>query len=123
MWPARQGSTLPSIICCFFFFTDPGTTEIFPLPLRDPLPISETGRGSSHRPGDRRPLAAPPRDRGLLERARRILIPCVKALAACRERRNAGDQYPTSAVQKRSEEHTAELQSRLHPACRLLLQK
>src|SRR3989442_348879 len=47
---------------------------------RDP----ETGRRPSHRAGDRRPLAAPPGDGGLLERARRILIACTTALAACR---------------------------------------
>src|SRR5207237_1045714 len=57
---------------------------------RDP----ETGRGSSHRPGDRRPLAAPPRDRGLLERARRILIACVTALAACRGDRGGNAALP-----------------------------
>src|SRR5438309_5918087 len=57
---------------------------------RDP----QTGRGSSHRPGDRRPLAAPPRDRGLLERARRILIACVTALAACRGDRGGNAAPP-----------------------------
>src|SRR3989440_12313759 len=57
---------------------------------RDP----ETGRGSSHPPGDRRPLAAPPRDRGLLERARRILIACVTALAACRGDRGGNAALP-----------------------------
>src|SRR2546429_7018257 len=31
--------------------------------------------------------------------------------------------YPTSAADMRSEEHTSELQSRLHLVCRLLLEK
>src|SRR2546422_521123 len=57
---------------------------------RDP----ETGRRSSHRPGDRRPLATAPRDRGLLERARRILIACVTALAACRGDRGGNAALP-----------------------------
>src|SRR5207247_11210463 len=57
---------------------------------RDPEP----GRRSSHRPGDRRPLAAPPRDRGLLERARRVLIACVTALAACRGDRGGNAALP-----------------------------
>src|SRR2546430_2132297 len=54
--------------------------------------------------------------------------------AACRERRDAGDQCPTSAFQKstvsrrsgqrpsRSEEHTSELQSQSNIVCRLLLE-
>src|SRR3989442_15522820 len=53
----------------------------------------ETGRRSPHRAGDRRPLAPPPGDGGLLERARRILIACAAALAACR-----GDRAGNAAL-------------------------
>src|SRR5438034_6911873 len=55
---------------------------------------SETGRGPPRRAGHRQPLAAPPRDRGLLERARRILIAGATALAACRGDRGGGAALP-----------------------------
>src|SRR2546422_6196854 len=80
----------------FFFFNDTATTEIYTLSLHDALPIS--GR-----------------------RAARLLL--------------AGDVYPPGDERAprgdvgagwdgaRSEEHTSELQSRLHLVCRLLLEK
>src|SRR5205809_6063950 len=40
-----------------------------------------------------------------------------------RKRRTAGQLARASRVFKRSEEHTSELQSRLHLVCRLLLEK
>src|SRR5436309_1329561 len=55
---------------------------------------SETGRGPPRRAGHRQPLAAPPGDRGLLERARRILIAGATALAACRGDRGSGAALP-----------------------------
>src|SRR2546422_9998586 len=36
---------------------------------------------------------------------------------------NTGSDYAADANQERSEEHTSELQSRLHLVCRLLLEK
>src|SRR6266498_4782989 len=58
-------------MCCFFFFNDTATTEIYTLSLHDALPISPargTPRpaGPAGRPARRRPAArgaARPRDR------------------------------------------------------------
>src|SRR2546422_3267315 len=78
----------------FFFFNDTATTEIYTLSLHDALPISGARAGG----GDQIWLrAAGGRD------------------VACRARE--GDR------RLRSEEHTSELQSRLHLVCRLLLEK
>src|SRR2546429_4762676 len=86
-----------------FFFNDTATTEIYTLSLHDALPIWAAGR----RPGARRRGAPAPR------RARcRSGLPC---RGTCRD----GD----TACRSRSEEHTSELQSRLHLVCRLLLEK
>src|SRR2546422_3268653 len=82
----------------FFFFNDTATTEIYTLSLHDALPIC--------RPGAR--AAATLR----LDRGR----------PARRAPRGPGGG-PTGARPGRSEEHTSELQSRLHLVCRLLLEK
>src|SRR2546429_7702452 len=93
----------------FFFFNDTATTEIYTLSLHDALPICP-------RPG-RRP-------------ARRSRCPA----RAPRRRTTAGRQHdhrrtPRPSMDRRtpprprSEEHTSELQSRLHLVCRLLLAK
>src|SRR5216684_9202043 len=82
-----------SFFGCVFFFNDTATTEIYTLSLHDALPISQGQSGSG----------------GF------IVFP--------------GGSYipdPRSAVTvpaNRSEEHTSELQSRLHLVCRLLLEK
>src|SRR5256886_15823597 len=39
----------PSKLLCFFFLNDPAPTEIYPLPLPDPLPIFELGSVGSLR--------------------------------------------------------------------------
>src|SRR2546422_6972228 len=87
----------------FFFFNDTATTEIYTLSLHDALPIyhrahkgvqdDEDGELREVLPQSEPQLGHPP------ERLRRRF----------------------SA--KRSEEHTSELQSRLHLVCRLLLEK
>src|SRR3989449_9430657 len=77
-------STYSIYLFFFFFFNDTATTEIYPLPLHDALPISLHPRLSEV---EVRVIA----DRG--------------------------------QMQWRSEEHTSELQSRLHLVCRLLLEK
>src|SRR2546422_8449409 len=89
----------------FFFFNDTATTEIYTLSLHDALPISEAG-GRVH-----------PLD---LQRLHDL----------ARHRRGAGGAQPPggrsrrrAARAARSEEHTSELQSRLHLVCRLLLEK
>src|SRR5205809_5332139 len=86
-----------------FFFNDTAATEIYTLSLHDALPICTGGapRGSPRCLG------------GEVER-RLLRLLCLDdgrrlACVACQERR--------------SEEHTSELQSRLHLVCRLLLEK
>src|SRR2546422_7860897 len=78
----------------FFFFNDTATTEIYTLSLHDALPIS----------------IGPPMYRSLEGTIIYLLG----------ERFNAQVQ---AYGQERSEEHTSELQSRLHLVCRLLLEK
>src|SRR2546429_7097666 len=81
----------------FFFFNDTATTEIYTLSLHDALPICKyrcSGRVPRRR---RRKPSGPPR---------------------FFSRPNS-----TCSTRTRSEEHTSELQSRLHLVCRLLLEK
>src|SRR3989449_7872860 len=86
-----------------FFFNDTATTEIYTLSLHDALPISQhraepQGEGRPEPAAQVSPRRGHRDDAPLLERAAR------------------GDRG-------RSEEHTSELQSRLHLVCRLLLEK
>src|SRR2546422_10539352 len=86
----------------YFFFNDTATTEIYTLSLHDALPISGHPLtyvgfdGAGHQVRD----ACHPKD-----------------LAHLIEHQFRG------ASAARSEEHTSELQSRLHLVCRLLLEK
>src|SRR2546422_7893429 len=81
----------------FFFFNDTATTEIYTLSLHDALPISHAAREVR---GERR-------DR-----------------SATRHQHHQGDgSRAHDGPARRSEEHTSELQSRLHLVCRLLLEK
>src|SRR2546422_1804562 len=86
----------PSTFSVFFFFNDTATTEIYTLSLHDALPIS----GARHRR-------------------------CILGLNGDRTSRasGVGGSRCTSSGRRRSEEHTSELQSRLHLVCRLLLEK
>src|SRR2546422_2406289 len=84
----------------FFFFNDTATTEIYTLSLHDALPISP-----SH--GVRAAVRVARPARG---------VAGVSGYVARAGARGAG-------VHLRSEEHTSELQSRLHLVCRLLLVK
>src|SRR2546422_4776688 len=86
----------------FFFFNDTATTEIYTLSLHDALPISHGGARSA---GRRR------RDRGL------------SPLHDDDARRREAELQDGHQRAARSEEHTSELQSRLHLVCRLLLEK
>src|SRR2546427_8041348 len=99
-----------------FFFNDTPTTEIYTLSLHDALPISwprvRHERSRAH-PGERlpgRPLRAL-RARGADPRAPR------------RGRRGAASLSPLRRRDRRSEEHTSELQSQSNLVCRLLLEK
>src|SRR2546422_2602244 len=89
-------------MCFFFFFNDTATTEIYTLSLHDALPISALAR-----------------HRGVLPRGGH---PHPGGLRADRDLSGRHLQ-PADALQVRSEEHTSELQSRLHLVCRLLLEK
>src|SRR5256885_6340447 len=98
----------------FFFLNDPATTEIYPLPLHDALPICEArlvalaqllapALGDVRRdPAQRRRRAVARRDREADREERARLLP-----------------HP----HLRSEEHTSELQSPCNLVCRLLLEK
>src|SRR2546422_7350773 len=82
----------------FFFFNDTATTEIYTLSLHDALPISSLQRGHEHP---------------------RWFAPLGRQRQSRKERRHPAE----NAQLQRSEEHTSELQSRLHLVCRLLLEK
>src|SRR2546422_8440670 len=82
----------------FFFFNDTATTEIYTLSLHDALPIC--GRHDAAR------------DHG------RYRLPGGAQRGEVRQQRAHGARDG-----ERSEEHTSELQSRLHLVCRLLLEK
>src|SRR2546422_8065609 len=82
------------LIFSFFFFNDTATTEIYTLSLHDALPISVADSLRKH-----------VSQALLLLRCKRD---CIVAQI---------DRF------QRSEEHTSELQSRLHLVCRLLLEK
>src|SRR2546429_7066787 len=85
----------------FFFFNDTATTEIYTLSLHDALPIYQRDLHGAQDLGRRRRGAHLP-----------------VALAVHR-----GDRAGPQGASARSEEHTSELQSRLHLVCRLLLEK
>src|SRR2546429_6107071 len=84
----------------FFFFNDTATTEIYTLSLHDALPISATD-------------GIPPDDfvGCRIDDCENVLVLQIHVHLA-RDR-----------IVLRSEEHTSELQSRLHLVCRLLLEK
>src|SRR2546422_7725015 len=94
----------------FFFFNDTATTEIYTLSLHDALPICDgVVRLDRSFPdparGARRPCEVREGHEGEPSRDRSLHALCL------------GRHH------QRSEEHTSELQSRLHLVCRLLLEK
>src|SRR2546422_3839207 len=87
------------MIHLFFFFNDTATTEIYTLSLHDALPISA---------------------------ALCVIDAVVRLLPGAlgdHESAATDSHYDGLLVVPRSEEHTSELQSRLHLVCRLLLEK
>src|SRR2546429_6644500 len=94
--------SLCPILFFFFFFNDTATTEIYTLSLHDALPIYVV----VHRILGDGQLVVLLDPALFLDRGRLQVHP---------DRLEAG--------QLRSEEHTSELQSRLHLVCRLLLEK
>src|SRR3712207_7907282 len=99
------------MVVSFFFFNDTATTEIYTLSLHDALPISGCLRGDErgYAPSGRCGRAW---RSGGLALARGLSIPDGGFAPA---RRLDGE--------RRSEEHTSELQSRQYLVCRLLLEK
>src|SRR5438445_13901363 len=85
-----------SLVACFFFFNDTATTDIYTLSLHDALPIFTL-------PVLRRFVDAIGHGD---ERGAKALLPAVQR-----------------SLDRRSEEHTSELQSRQYLVCRLLLEK
>src|SRR2546429_72526 len=83
----------------FFFFNDTATTEIYTLSLHDALPIC--------------PVASPT----WLRWTASVVGLALLAWSF------SWQSYPLYVMTQRSEEHTSELQSRLHLVCRLLLEK
>src|SRR5256884_6799157 len=107
----------------FFFLNDPATTDIYPLPLPDPLPISVRPPPALHPPCGHLLSYAHNGD-GVVRSSsvclfRLRLQPAPSGWGIATARRGAGG----NAAPSRSEEHTSELQSRLHIVCRLLLEK
>src|SRR5687768_18411519 len=91
-------STLRMMYMFFFVLNDTATTEIYTLSLHDALPIL---------------YVAP-------------LVRCTAIRTSCDQCRGCGSGSSTRGLGSwslRSEEHTSELQSRLHLVCRLLLEK
>src|SRR2546429_4442844 len=87
----------------FFFFNDTATTEIYTLSLHDALPISISSMS-------------------FFGSASRLRLMFSTSTVASSTRMPTARASPPS-VMIRSEEHTSELQSRLHLVCRLLLEK
>src|SRR2546422_6205482 len=97
----------------FFFFNDTATTEIYTLSLHDALPIFPYTRLVNNGDGVIAPQAGPGLGGLAAEQINASQLPTTKTL----------DLRVTKRFQMRSEEHTSELQSRLHLVCRLLLEK
>src|SRR5258707_3630257 len=99
----------------FFFFNDTATTEIYTLSLHDALPISQPAAVLQEADvGERRPV---PHDE--VGGAARLQDADLVALA--HEPRVDLGRRAQRRRRARSEEHTAELQSRQYLVCRLLL--
>src|SRR2546422_8677187 len=88
----------------FFFFNDTATTEIYTLSLHDALPICRAFTASA-----------------FTASSCSARIPCAYSVRSALSRLAA--TWSHSGGVMRSEEHTSELQSRLHLVCRLLLEK
>src|SRR3712207_9559172 len=102
------------MICClyYFFFNDTATTEIYTLSLHDALPIFCEGALGPCRSRQRREHVFEKVGGG--------------SDGTGSDRGRPGARFGSSArfaPDRRSEEHTSELQSRQYLVCRLLLEK
>src|SRR2546422_11360727 len=95
------------MLSLFFFFNDTATTEIYTLSLHDALPISS------------QPCTAVTTLCFLMRSTSKDGLTTAAAPATGRSKAMRRSLRPGL----RSEEHTSELQSRLHLVCRLLLEK
>src|SRR2546422_5621707 len=93
-----------------FFFNDTATTEIYTLSLHDALPIC-TARTRDDEPGEQQQQQD-------LRQVEELQQPVPARSDVLLGRGGRHDRH-----RHRSEEHTSELQSRLHLVCRLLLEK
>src|SRR2546429_1448707 len=107
------------LLCSFFFFlNDPAPPEIYPLPLHAPLPTPRHdrfpggGRLQEHDAESFHLHATPPGPAWHGEDVARRVVGRELLIG-----------HGTGEDDGRSEEHTSELQSRLHLVCRLLLEK
>src|SRR3712207_7929437 len=92
--------------CCFFFFNDTATTEIYTLSLHDALPICAINEYKIILSG----VSYWSREDGII--INQILEETLKKSI-----------WTNLYWDNRSEEHTSELQSRQYLVCRLLLEK
>src|SRR2546430_11028380 len=102
------------MVSVFFFFNDPATTEIYPLPLHDALPISSTRARSS---------AAAIRSIASAREAPRVMSLNSSGSSWIETVLPASTPDSIRIPSPRSEEHTSELQSQSNLVCRLLLEK
>src|SRR3712207_9568255 len=101
-----MSSSVMTIMLMVFFFNDTATTEIYTLSLHDALPIWKAD------------LLAAEREQGGADHDH-------QRPGQDRQRHPLAQQHDgqDSRDQRRSEEHTSELQSRQYLVCRLLLEK
>src|SRR2546429_3399491 len=107
-------------ISFFFFFNDPPPPEISTLPLPAPLPISWV----QDRVHQARTADIPEADAGRQRWPAEVDVDEEHSgVGRLGQRPREIDGCRRLAECSRSEEHTSELQSRLHLVCRLLLEK
>src|SRR5256884_5122949 len=112
----------PHRVGFFFFYNDPATTEFSPLPLHDALPILILTYGTLEEVFAHLD-ELPPRQRTNLGEAQDRLLVNREFFRFRTAQDLAREGVDTAVLDERSEEHTSELQSRLHLVCRLLLDK
>src|SRR2546429_4283856 len=95
------------VFFAFFFFNDTATTEIYTLSLHDALPISGVSGFTPF---------------SLASQSTAVCSLPISSTSSSSSPCRPVNTRP-SVTLCRSEEHTSELQSRLHPVCRLLLER
>src|SRR2546422_7026105 len=109
------------LILTFFFFNDTATPEISPLPLPDALPIPRQHHERPAAPDG--PLHAVAHRGTQGPGVGRVPAPPAPPAPEALPASARGGVGGAGGAGTRSEEHTSELQSRLHLVCRLLLEK